>query len=1039
MSEGDSQLPASTVPRFGKRGMSMTFAIVIMVVVILVVGAGGYFGLQSVKATSATTTSCSGSACQITSSNDATLFVPYTPGVGQTMTHLAAGLEVSATVGVKGPETISSFAVKWGDGASASGPTATFQHAYSSQGLYVITGSATDTKGTVHTGLGQLFPVNVTEGIADIGTGFYPTLATSFNNGTTGGIYPWVASGTTVSVNGSYAKPPVDPFYATGAPTLTAGTGVTQKTSTHGANFAAGTFTVSNVGIDNITFTGTTVSGSTTLTFTYTWAIYVAASAAGLGCAACAAPTAKSPHSNQIVSYEIAPGGPVTIDPPATYYTVGYEVDSEILQTLITYNGSAVSPATNSYVPELATCVPGSGQCTALYGNDLISGNNYTFVIDPTAKFYDPSTAKSWSVYPSDVYFSFLRSMSFADLPAAAVYSGWIDAQFLLPLGNGAWDGGIHSPYNNTPQNMLFSMMVNDSSFCPSSAMSGSGCITFNVFGAGSTWPAVLSYMSIPSDAAVSPCSWFSSQGATVPGFMGTTGAAQKLATDTGCLLPGGVTSTSDSAFTTWADSQAPTAWDSYQDLAVSNYPSPNPTVQWNIVGSGPYYLESLNPGVSVAYKANPVYHAPPACAGQSYCQPAAGAYASSVVNYWQSDDTVGIQEYTAGYADFAGVEAAHTSTLLKLVADGLVGVMNSPSLSTFNFAFNTAINLPGLKTYDPEPVNIGTNTFSYNGLRGFLAAAYPYSSVQSEYNVIQGVQYGFNYGGFIPQYMGNYYPTNVSWPNYNTTTGLFSNPSSSTSQVGSAGWYWQQLTTSGSPLYDPQFGTGGYTASNPLHVPALFFLGDPTHQAILQLWGSFVKNLSGGAIVFDVFPVSSSIVYANLLPDGQCPWALWFMGWAADYAQPYDFWAAYGAASSTWAAPDATYYTFTGPAYNSASCNGYTAGGLNTMTAASFGSLAYWSKQTSIPDNCQGVAYNLTLFWANYANHDLNLQRGTLEWNLVDAVYNLLNLYTNTEQSNAVTSYAPWINPSSIVTNLIQGTPGGILLFYPITGNSVT
>jgi len=634
------------------------------------------------------------------------------------------------------------------------------------------------------------------------------------------------------------------------------------------------------------------------------------------------------------------------------------------------------------------------------------------------------------------VMFSFLRSMSFADLPASAVYPGWIEAQALVGPGNGTWDGGIHSPYNNTPGNMLSAMLVNNSTYCPTAAMSGggNGCITFDVFGGGVTWPAFFSYMAIPSAAAVSPCSWYSAQGATVPGFMGTSGG-QAVHTDTGCLLPGGATSTDQTSYQTWLASQvaAPEGWDAYQGLAVSNYPSPNPSVQWSGVGSGPYYLESVNPGVSVAYKANPAYVQPVACAGESYCQPAPGHYAASVVDYWDADDTVGIQELTAGYADFAGIEAAHTSTQLKLVADGLAGVLNVPTLGTFNFAYNTAIDLTALKTYDPEPVNIGVNSLSYNGLRGFLTTAYPYASVQAQYNVIEGVQQGFNYGGFIPEYMGNYYPTNISWPDYNVTSGQFGNPSSDASTVGSAAWYWSQLTNPSSNLYDPEFGTGGtYSASNPLHIPALFFEGDPTHQAILELWSSFVKNLSGGAVVFDVFPVSSAIVYSELLPDGQCPWALWFMGWAADYAQPYDYWAAYGAASSTWASPDATYYTFTQAQYNAATCTGY--GDPSSWTA-----LLYWASQTYIPDNCQGVAYNLTLYWANAANHDTNLQEGVLEWNRVSAVYSLLNLYANTEQSNQILTYAPWINPGSIPLNLIEGVPGGIQLYWDIQGNGVT
>ena len=1018
--------------------MSVTFAVVIMAVVILVVGAGGYFGLQSVKASSTTTTSCAGTGCSVTSSSDGTLFVPYARGYGQTMTSLAAGLNVSATVGVKGSETIKSFAISWGDGAGQTAATATFNHAYAAPGLYVISGNATDTRGNVHTAYDQLFPVSVTPDIAAIEKGYYPTVATSFNNGTGAGIYPWATVGATVTVNATYSKPPTDPFYSAGVPKLTAGSGVTQKSESGGATWATGTYTVNTAGTDTITFSGSSSPSNgtgTALPFTYSWNIYVVPSGISVSCAACNAPSAKSPHQNQLVIYEIAPGGPVTIDPAASYYTVDYEVLAQFLQTLVTYNSTDVGPGALNYVPEVATCVPGTAQCTALYGSDLISGNNYTFVISSAAKFYDPQTGKSWNVYPSDVYYSFLRSLAFADLPSAAIYAGWIEAQFLLPSGNPSWDAGIHSPYNNTPGNMLGSMYVNDSAFCPAAAMSGagSGCITFNADGGGYTWPALLSYLSIPSVGAVTPCSWYSSQGATVPGFMGTTGATQSLASDTGCLLPGGATSTSASSFQTWMSTQAPASWDAYEGLAVSNYPSPNPSVQWYGVGSGPYYIQSLNPGVSVTYKANPAYVQPVACAGQSYCQPTPGSYAQTIDEYWDSSDTVGIQELTAGYADVAGVESADMSTQLKLVADGLAGFINEPTLGVFNFAYNTNIDVNLLKSYDPEPLNIQSNTLSYNGLRGFLSTAYPYASIQAEYNVIDGVQLGFNYGGVIPEYMGNYYPTNVSWPDYNVTTGVFSNPSSSTSQVGSAAWYWSQLTTSGSPLYDSQFGPSGlYSASHPLHIPALFFEGDPTHQAILELWGSFVKNLSGGAVVFDVFPVASSIVYSELLPDGLCPWALWFMGWAADYAQPYDYWAAYAADSSDYGSADAQLLTFSQSQDNSPSCTGYN-------DPSSFAALAHWASQAYIPDDCQGVAFNLSNYFAVAANHDLNLDQGVLYWNLVDSIYSHLNLYENTEQSNQLMTYAPWVDPASINTNLIEGEPGQVYLWWDLTGNGIS
>ncbi len=196
------------------------------------------------------------------------------------------------------------------------------------------------------------------------------------------------------------------------------------------------------------------------------------------------APGATSPHPGTLDVYEVAPGGATTMDPATAYDTVSYEPILNVYQTLVAYNGSS----TTNFVPELATCVPGSASCLALYGQSLITTNQttgfpqyFTFVLDSAARFYDPSTGASWPVFPSDVMFSLARTLSFANLPATAITGGWIQSQALLPFGNPSWDGGIHAPFNNTPSNVLGSMLVNDSAYCPAAAMSqANGCITFN-------------------------------------------------------------------------------------------------------------------------------------------------------------------------------------------------------------------------------------------------------------------------------------------------------------------------------------------------------------------------------------------------------------------------------------------------------------------------------------------------------------------------------------------------------------------------------
>ena len=149
--------------RFGRRGMTMPFAIIILVVVILVVGGAGDFGLQGTKPTTQSVTVCSPGPCSGTTSklNDVTLFVPYTVGFGQTYSTVAAQNSVPATVGVTGGETISSFAVNWAPGATTTASTGSLSYKYATPGLYTLSATATTPAGVVHTGLGQLVALKV--------------------------------------------------------------------------------------------------------------------------------------------------------------------------------------------------------------------------------------------------------------------------------------------------------------------------------------------------------------------------------------------------------------------------------------------------------------------------------------------------------------------------------------------------------------------------------------------------------------------------------------------------------------------------------------------------------------------------------------------------------------------------------------------------------------------------------------------------------------------------------------------------------------
>ncbi|EQD53282.1 extracellular solute-binding protein, partial [mine drainage metagenome] len=476
-------------------------AAVVMIVVIVVVGGVGYVGIGALAGQGSNTVStcqpATSPVCRSTGNlNNVVLFVAYQPGYGQSMIQLQQGQTLPATVSLSGGGVASSYTVHWGDGKVTTQSSPTFKHTYTGLGVFVMHATA-NVSGVTHQGPGYLYPVQVIPSIANSASGQYPVLTTTFSNGSVGPTVsrPWIQVGQgPISVSGSYSSLPTAPGYVAGAPSITS-TGGTQVSSNATSTQARATYSFSSAGVYRITFVGpiTTPSGST-MYQNYTWTVFVGAAGTSLGCAYCQGKQSVSPHPGSIDAYEIAPGGATSLDPAVDYETVGAEVMNNIFETLVNYNGTS----TAGFVPVLANCVPGTQQCTNEYGNSLVTLVNnqpiyWTFVISGNASFYDPATHASWGVYPSDVMFSITRTLLWLQTPSQYVYNGWIIGQSLLPYGNPNWDGGLHAPWNNTPQNILGSMLVNDSQFCPSAAMTNAhGCITFKAAGSGSDWPFFL-------------------------------------------------------------------------------------------------------------------------------------------------------------------------------------------------------------------------------------------------------------------------------------------------------------------------------------------------------------------------------------------------------------------------------------------------------------------------------------------------------------------------------------------------------------------
>ena len=1010
----------------------MTMAIVVMVVVIVIVGGAGFVALSAVSGSgNKTITSCSPPTSPICLSSsgltDVVLSVPYGAGFGQAVATATQGSSIPATVAVQNGEAVTSYEIFWGDGTSYAAANPTSNHVYTEQGSYILSGQAL-VGTTWHTGPKYLFPLDIAASYQTTSSGFYPAFTTTLTNGSSAPTqFAWLSGSGTISVSAKYTSNSTATGYTDSAPTLMVSpTGPVASGLVSTPTSVAASYAFSAAGLYYITMVGAvTTPTATTIYQNYTWTVYVAPTGVPVGCGSCSGTSTQktSPHAGEIIWQEVAPGGATSEDPSVAYDTISYEPILNVYQTLVTYNGSS----TASFVPQLSLCVPGPG-CAAMYsGNTLIVNNGtsslpryFTFPIDPAARFYDPSTGASWPVFPSDIAFSIARTCGFADLPGFGAQNGWIVCQSLLPIGNAKWDSAIHTPYNNTPLNVMSSMLINNTTYCPAAALAENGCITFSAWGGGAAWPFFLELIADPLGSSAQPCGWFGAQGATVPGFPGTTAAKG----DGPCMLPGNAKSTSDAGFQTWLQSVSPTYWDSFEELAL-NTPAIQPGVRWNMVGSGPYYLTGQPFEQSVGYTLaqNPAYAAPTGCKGQVNCEPLPGPknYVAKVTVVYQSTDTVGIEQYKAGQTDLATILPGETPQLLSLVQEGLIGAFTVPTLSVFFFPIAMEFSPSAAKTLDPNILNIPGDFFNYVALREFLVNAFPYTTVENTIYTTDGIQYGFNYGGAIPQYMGNYYPTNISWPS--------TDPVTTTTTPGTAGWWWTQATTSGSPYYDPDLVS--CKTSSPCQFPIIGQKGATTVDQQIQDYMPYISSISGGRLEPNTFDVTfSQLVVGSLsaLP-GQSSLPFFNLGWAPDYPDPTDYAAPLYYPNATYTSGDAVQQGLS--LFTCANDNG------GPTSWNSMSGLLYWANEGAIPQACQGNAYAAMEWGMNLAAGMAVGPARVLMYNLVEHIANQLALYVYYDQENLVASYAAWINPTTLNTNPTIGG-GGDNTWYLINGNGV-
>lgn len=626
--------------------------------------------------------------------------------------------------------TVRSATLSFGDGKAATTSGVELTHRYSEPGNYLVSVIAQSSQGLSFDN-SQNLPM-VTVGFPPCLQCYTPEVSVKALDGCGPYLHPGgsvLLEGNVTLLSGSGQVPEMT-YFSTLNPnylqvrTLSQGPWQAETNVTFRSNVTSGIYSV--------VYTAAVMGDAGWAYSNYTYSVAIGA---------CPAPLPNPTPRGTFNNYEYRPGGSFSEDPAVDYEVAGSEPIYNVLQTLVAYNGSLAGPGVNDFVPDLATCVPGSPYCMSLYGNSLQSGYNYTFVINSKAQFYNPTSGAHYSVWPNDVVFSFARTCLFSTFPYGN--PGWIPCQALLPAGNSSWDNpyptllpsGLHYPYNSTPSHILSAITMNGTS-CPKvgGRFAEHGCVTFDTEASGHPWPQFLEFVSEGYASGIVSCDWATSIGAGLPGW--SCGAS----TD-----PTGI---------------ANTAWDGYQlglgssgadYQASASLPPVLPDLsemRGSMVGSGPYYLGQFSVGAGCQLKANPdwagtgTYGHP--CTWEGCLPLSFSVFTVSVV--WESNATIGENALAVGQAESAYIPSTDFATeAFPLLRQGRATTTQAPSLTESFTLFNMNFSQTGAQSNLPTGtvLNAPSNLFQDLTLRQFFIHTYPYTTVQRSYDSVNGTPLG--------------------------------------------------------------------------------------------------------------------------------------------------------------------------------------------------------------------------------------------------------------------------------------------------------
>jgi len=446
--------------------------------------------------------------------------------------------------------------------------------------------------------------------------------------------------------------------------------------------------------------------------------------------------------------------------------------------------------STSSFIPELATQIP-----TVANGGVNANETQYTFTVNSNLEF---SNGKPITAY--DVWYSMVRNALFNG--GAPGTPCWILNQYLLP-NEVNFVSYIQNDSDTVDYNAILHAITYDNA---------TDTVTFNL-----AYPVAPSEfftaIADPFGAGVLNAAWLESVGA-------------------------GITFT-------------PAGFDAYQNQ--SNEGSYNTQVQFNVVASGPYQIQSYVPGQSLTMTPNKGFTGVTGIPAPN----------ETVVIQWVKDPETTFNLFTGGSADIVTLLPSSFFPSLKTQAQAQqTDIYQTSSLSCFFWVFNLNISESGLTSNFGSSASVPSNYFENTSVREAFAYAFNESNYLDQIlgnDVYGGFQFGNSYAGVIINGLPDYVPPSelTGVPQYNLS-------------------YATQLMEE----------SGEYNLT--VNIPIIVTAGDTVDFAAAQMWALAVNQMDPHITMTPVYQNFNTQI-GEEIPGGN-PMPIYYLGWIADYPYPSDF-----------------------------------------------------------------------------------------------------------------------------------------------------